>query len=490
VVKVLQRQINGALNRLSDQTKDSILNTLQNIYQTNSVNITNELVKAGMINACCKDSQTFTTLIPLYGALIAALHFTVSIDVGAYMVEMIASLLVCSLEKLRDLHQQDDRDNDLCSRETNQASNYLLVLVYLYNFRAIHHSLINDLIDKIVGEDVSTMNESNIEFLLLVIDHCGFQLRSDDPVNMKSIIAKLFAWNKQLSTLHHDSSDERSGIGGRYQYMLDTLTDLKNNKSRRVQNMNLENIKVLRKWIGSVKAKSKNAVERTLHVSLNELLSAESKGRWWKAGASWKGKDVGEEKASTSNEAVENSVRIGDVKLEKLAQKLHLTTDIRKNILYAIMKCRDVHDAYDAIMKISLKGRQDREIGRVIMECATNEKTYNRFYGELASLLCNENRQLKATFQFLYWDSFQLMQEGAHQSSQDMKKFINLSELLAHLVIAFQVPIAVLRRIDMTALNEATISFLGKFFMEVFNSNVRICTHLFYHRPYQLPVFQ
>lgn len=398
----------------------------------------------------------------------AALHFTVSIDIGAFILENIVNLLKPNLDELRSIHQQLVKDDALCTQKTFLGSNYVLILVYLYNFRVIHHSLINDVIMELVGEDVSKINESNIEFLLLIIDHCGFQLRSDDPVHMKSLIAKLFAWNKQL--LSHDSS---STIGGRYRYMLDALTDLKNNKSRRTQSINLETVKSLRKWIGSVKSKGNlTSVERTLHVTMEELLSAESKGRWWKAGASWKGKETETKKSALSTESLTKTARtsVEDARVDKLAQKLHLTTDIRRSILNAIIKCRDIHDAYDSIMKINLKGRQDREIGRVIMECAANEKVYNRFYGELASLLCNENRQLKATFQFLYWDTFQMMQDEA---LPDSKKYLNLSDLLAHLVTAFQVPLAVLRRIDMSSLNDITSKFLGKFFHQIFSSNVR-----------------
>lgn len=69
-----------------------------------------------------------------------------------------------------------------------------------------------------------------------------------------------------------------------------------------------------------------------------------------------------------------------------------MNTDLRRNIFMTIMTCYDLNDAYERLLRLDLKGKTDREIIRVIAECCSGEKKYNKFYAELSALLCTQNR--------------------------------------------------------------------------------------------------
>lgn len=91
--------------------------------------------------------------------------------------------------------------------------------------------------------------------------------------------------------------------------------------------------------------------------------------------------------------------------LLKLASDMRMNTDIRKKIFVVIMSSRDVEDAVERLLRLSLKGVQDREIPRVLIDCCGQEAKYNAFYVNLAKRLCELNRQFKTTFQYTFWDT-------------------------------------------------------------------------------------
>lgn len=72
----------------------------------------------------------------------------------------------------------------------------------------------------------------------------------------------------------------------RTQFMLETLKDLKNNKRK----MAVESIQVqtLQKTTKAIVAKQPGS-KGALQVSMDDLLNAETRGRWWRVGAAWAG---------------------------------------------------------------------------------------------------------------------------------------------------------------------------------------------------------
>lgn len=256
--------------------------------------------------------------------------------------------------------------------------------------------------------------------------------------------------------------------------MMEALTDLKNNKAKKGKNDGEEERKKLRRWLGGIKTTlgAKSSRDTMLRVSLNDLLHAESRGRWWKAGASWAGVQHEEHSAEkkAKDEVEDQFGRLQDEEQKKLlsiAARLKFNTSTRKSIFLVMMSSRDVNDAFERLTRLELKGKQDREIVRVLTECCSQEKTYNAFYSELASLLCAHNRQFKTTIQFSFWDTFK-----AFSDTFSDRRAINLARMMAHLVCTFQLPLSIIKPLDMGDLSETTILFLATFFMALFSSDV------------------
>ena len=80
------------------------------------------------------------------------------------------------------------------------------------------------------------------------------------------------------------------------------------------------------------------AAHDPLRVSLDDLHSAETKGKWWLVGAAWGGDPLLEQQQSNANRdggaAPETA---SESSLVKLARKQGMNTDIRRSVFVVLM---------------------------------------------------------------------------------------------------------------------------------------------------------
>lgn len=459
--------MNGLMNKLSDQSKDSIFRSMKALFESNSISICNNLLCECTLAACANPTQTMTTLIPTYASLIAALHVTIGVEVGAFMVESLSKSFVQALQDSHVFRLDSSRGSEHKLISSKLAMNRLLLLLYLYGLRVLHHDLIMDITKMLgglpdsygiagqVGAEPGTgpLGEMQVEMLTCIVTNCGQQLRTDDPDGLKHVVAYLNS--KLKAEKASTSAEEGADAPSRIRFMVDALTELTNSKSKRVKSDNRDAILDLRKWLGSVKASSSSGSgsnsgssrasggDSCLRVSLRDLLDADQRGRWWRAGASWAGKghsesgdDIRDVKRGKQGGSQGDHLCGGELtggrskpdkeqrKLLKLAEMMHFNTSTRRSIFVVMMSSRDVFDAYERLARLELKGKEDREVIRVIFECCAAEEAFNPFYAELISLFCKNNRQCKTTLQFAFCDFFKVAVEDADSSPQ--RRCVNL----------------------------------------------------------------
>ena len=75
-----------------------------------------------------------------------------------------------------------------------------------------------------------------------------------------------------------------------------------------------------------------------LRVSLEDLHSAESKGKWWLVGAAWGGDPlVDRQQDASATDSSTKKVESTENVLQKLAKKQGMNTDIRRSIFVVLM---------------------------------------------------------------------------------------------------------------------------------------------------------
>ncbi|KAL7436794.1 hypothetical protein ACHAXH_005981 [Discostella pseudostelligera] len=454
-VLLIQRQINNALNRLSEQTLESVSKSVASIYSKYPSRDVNDCLWKNIQMACVSPHMVMSGLIPLYVGAISGVHWLGGdgILLGGSLVEWSVTELFNSLEKGRGTTEEDE-DSESIDKE---ATNMLLIVCYLYNYGVIHCSLIYDL----VRDFIRNFTEIDVEALLIILSHCGPQLRSDDPSALKEII--LLVKDRAQKIAEADSNNENGGgaDSSRVEFLVDSIIELRNNKPRKQDIVLREKTNALKKSIGRIKSSASRLLAgkksgSCLRLTLRDVLDADTKGRWWMVGASWAGnqnKDIlfgdpdadGPDQECDADKVSSSKSEADEEGLLALASSQRMNTDARRAIFCIIMGSSDFDDAFEKLVRQGmLKPKVERDVIRVIVHCCGEEEAFNPFYAYLA-IRCSEYQpKSRFTLMLTFWDIFKQLETFPE------RKVANLAKLLAHLVGSNDkcLNIGVLKRIE------------------------------------------
>ena len=203
-------------------------------------------------------------------------------------------------------------------------------------------------------------------------------------------------------------------------------------------------------------------VSKTLRVTVQDILDIEIKGRWWRVGAKWTGhKNDTEKKNQVEKESTINSKN--DVKMDAkqkkllaLAAKQRMNTDLRRSIFCIIVGSDDCQDAFENLVRSDmLKGKNEREVVRVIVHCCGTEKVYNPYYAFLGNRISEYQSNCRFTFQLTFWDNFKQF------DTMKPRKAANLAKLLAYLLMNNRSNLNVLKVIERSITMRYPIHFGG-----------------------------
>ena len=470
-LRLLQRLLNNNLNRLADNTLESVAKSISTIYTSNeySVRDTNECFWKNIKTACVVEHMVRSGLIPIYIACVSGVHFQAgdAVQLGSDVVERTVLALWDELNKYR---------NSKSSTEpymNKEASNYMLILCYLYNYGIVHCTIMYDLVRQFIKE----FTELDVELLLLILSHCGHQLRSDDPTALKDIV--VMVQKRSLEVMNGKNKSSGVETSSRAQFMVTAITDLKNNKRKDKDIALSDKTSSYRKIIGRMKSvvstlgDGKSFVSKTLRVTVQDILDIETKGRWWKVGAKWAGhkhdaKETNQSEKETSiSKNSDIKIDAKQKKLLALAAKQRMNTDLRRSIFCIIMGSDDCQDAFENLVRNDmLKGKNEREVVRIIVHCCGTEKVYNPYYAFLGNRISEYQSNCRFTFQLTFWDNFKQF------DTMKPRKAANLAKLLAYLLMNNRLNLNVLKVIDISPddMPEAAVIFLTILFTTIFES--------------------
>ena len=75
------------------------------------------------------------------------------------------------------------------------------------------------------------------------------------------------------------------------------------------------------------------------------------------------------------------------------------------------MGSEDCIEAHEKILRLPIRGEQEREVVRVLLHCMFAEKAWNPYYALLAVKLAKTSKGHRTTLQFSLWDYFKSIQE-------------------------------------------------------------------------------
>ncbi|XP_008279005.1 nucleolar MIF4G domain-containing protein 1 [Stegastes partitus] len=430
----LKRNVKGLLNRLSEPNMASICGQLEELYMSCSRKDMSDTLTEVLLAACVTPTLMPDRLLMEHVLLVSILHHAVGLEVGAHFLETV-------VRRFDDLYKNPS--------ESKECDNLIAIVAHLYNFQVVHSTLIFDILKLLVG----TFTEKDIELVLFVLKNVGFALRKDDALALKELISEAQRKASEMGSKFKDQT--------RVRFMLETMLALKNNDMRKIPGYDPEPVERLRKLQRTLIHRSAGGSDVKLRVSLDNLLAAEQVGRWWIVGSSWSGAPMISKQGDTT---AKHSTAEGQfsAKVLDLARKQRMNTDVRRNIFCVIMTSEDYLDAFEKLLRMGLKDKQEREIVHVLMDCCLQEKTFNAFYAVLGEKFCSHDRRFQMTFQFSLWDKFREL------SNLPSSTFNNLVQLVTRFLQAKCLSLSILKVIEFGELDKPTVRFLRQLLTKLF----------------------
>ncbi|KAF7336720.1 MIF4G/MA4-domain-containing protein [Mycena venus] len=481
----LTRQVKGLLNRMTEQNISSILDSIEEIYRKHRRNDVTSTLTTLIVDGISSHSSLLDSYVVLYGAFVSSLHKIVGIEFAAFFIQRVVAAYEQHYADLKDVGKISDQpvvpDNVQTEASTSgkECSNLIVLLSELYNFQVISCVLVFDIIRGLLDTDLS---EFSVELLLKIVRNSGQQLRQDDPSALKDII----------QIVQNKISDHDEALSSRTRFMVETLTNLKNNKLKRNTTLNQggEAVERMKKFLAGLSKNRHVMAHEPLRVSLQDLHSAESKGKWWLVGAAWGGDPLVDRQDEAQTKAREEPANeSGNSALLKLARKQGMNTDIRRSIFVVLMSSDDYVDACERLSQLNLTEVQQREIVRVLLHCCGNEKSYNPYYSLVCQHLCRSSHSYKITLQFCLWDFLRDLGEanvGGAEVIKNLKdddnegfevknisstRIKNVAKAYAWWVAKDCVTLGILKPVDFTTLKPQSREFLKELMVQLFVSS-------------------
>ncbi|KAM0747465.1 hypothetical protein T439DRAFT_292598 [Meredithblackwellia eburnea MCA 4105] len=485
----LKRQIISHVNKLTSSNISAILSALTSLYSSNPRAIVSHALTTVLLDNLASSDRLGEGFLTVSAALVGAIS-----RAGVVGNEWAAGVTADSVDRLEKARDETNAplgqaksatgdqgasnaadDQDFEGRPASKtALNLVAFLAELYNFQVVGCGLVYDLVRLFIGEGGTAWGELDVELLVGIVKRCGQQLRQDDPSALKEIV-NLVKQKTQALTVSGGSMSLRA------QFMVEQLSNLKNNKIRPTGDgkPGTDANGGLKKFLSGLK-KGGSAPD-PLRLSLSDLHTASTKGKWWIVGAAWGGNpliDGGATENLTVGASASELRENGEgQKMAQLAKKQGMNTDVRKGVFTVLMSSEDYVDACERLLQLGLTDVQQREIAR--------EKVYNPYYTLVAHRLASKSHSFQITLQYCLWDFLRELGEkkvGGEELVKSMgdeeggggryegkkvssRRLGNLAKLFAWCVAKDVLGLAILKPIPFESrLKPKTITFLTQFF--------------------------
>ncbi|CAI5439054.1 unnamed protein product [Caenorhabditis angaria] len=445
----VDRTVTGIINRLSDATLIKSQQAIQELWVASSKNDVKSSLCKILTRVLSSTFRVQDSLLTTYAALISMCHTQISNEISAHFVEV----FLCEMVKLA---QEEDEER---FADDKSLENRVVFVAFTVVFRIIQPSVLIELVDKFA----INLTLLNIQSIYLFISYAYKSLKktSWSQVTEKiDMICAEFA-KKPISALP------------RAKFLLEQVESLKKASPKNIDYSVIDHqVKVLQ---GLAKKKNSSADSKELGMSLNDLLHAEERGRWWVVGSAFRLPEQGGYGllATAMNSSSQKNPTTFPSEVVELARKAGMNSEIRRNIFCTVATAEDEDEAFERLVKLSLKGEKERELVHVLVLMMLKEKTYNAFYAAILQRFCEFNKRFVITLQYALWDRLR------ECDTLKVNQRNSLAQLLHGLVASEVMPITVLKSIEWATRWPSLTALLKKFFLSLAKSPESVLRRVF-----------
>ena len=381
-----------------------------------------------------------------------------------HFVKFGQSFLIFFIKKcLDELNYLKNEDNKI---EKYKYKNFIFLIIHLYIFENINSVFIYDLIKFLIDN----FNESNSEYLLLLLSYTGINIRKENPSNLKDIITLINIKYNNIKISKDENSTEK------IKYIIDMINDIKQNKYLK---FNLqEKFNFFKEVLKKQKSDSTLIAGEKLELNLDKINTLSYD------------KIISNDINITSNNEKLDSVIDLDAddliiketqedikttqKLNETMKKLGIVTGLKKMIFKNIATSNSVNDAFERLCRLNFNKEQKREIIKMIIKLCIEEISYNPFYELLLVKLLSLDKDNKYTFHYCIWDYMKIM------DNLKIKKIHNLSKLTTNLLLKEKISIPVLLHYQFEEDKNENKIFVNMILNKYFNESTEDKTKLLF----------
>lgn len=462
----LRKQVQGLINRLTDANLLSIVQSIEELYQKNARGDVTEIITDTIMAQICKPESLPDQFFVLTGGFAAATYRLIGSSFGSHLIRRVVA-------DFGNEYDRADKDTDGTSGIQKEASNLLTFLSQLYVFEVVTCKILFDYMEKLLSD----LSEINVELILRICRMGGRLMRKDDPQSLKYISGVL---NQAVAKSGYNN------ISVRTKYMIETITDLKNSKSK-ARGLDSavvsEHVQRMKKRLGELKSQTRRQEGLApMGIGLIDVEGADTRGKWWLVGASVPNnlakpkQEAGDKKKasrdSESSDEEDMDFVLPDYPNKARAQGLSGTAQIA--IFTALMSAPNYDEGYRQFQNLRLKKDDQLEIARVLIQCVGSEVQYNPYYALVARQAC-ANGKVRFAFQDRLWKIFRGLGESLFgeepdddetadgERMKDERRISNVARFYASLVVDGALTIAVLKPLELQELNQWTSIFVQWF---------------------------
>lgn len=381
------RQIRGLLNRMAESNMVRIVEQISTLYQNEGRSLVSNAVASELISASAEGPRATQRFAAVAAALISGLAGLNKSQ------ELVASFLSKVADALEGAMKAEEADS-------LAISNLIQMIAQLFLLGSLKEDVVFSLLEYLCLK----FTETNIAAIAQLLQAAGLALRSSNPERMKDFIISVHARAADVGV---------KNLSVRARVMMDIVVDVKNNRKRELNKRELTqrlDSQVLR-WL---KGAGISGIALG-GISWETVLEKDKRGFWWIPTAT-KRMDP-----SVHPKGVGGVDRLGPLltqdegitppeTLLKLASQMNMNTDTRRAVFCAIMGSEDAVDATEKLLRLGLKGDQERQIVRVTIECCMGEKSYNPYYLQILKRLCTLDKNHRVTLQYCMWDNWKTLE--------------------------------------------------------------------------------
>ncbi|VDD87900.1 unnamed protein product [Enterobius vermicularis] len=370
----LERTLRGLVNRLNENTIVGSVKTVKELFSSHSHNNVKSLLYLSLLNIVVVEYRLPDRILIELALFIALLHILVSADISSHFVE---SFVLEYLKRMQLLG------------EDKSLENMSLLLAELFNFKVIKSTVIGDVVDRLVGAG----GYKALECAKLLLAYAGVLLKKRDCSALQACIVRV-----QSSLMEHAKEVVKDQ---HLQFIVEEFLNLKGANIRKwTESIDFS---LLEHYMSLYRGLTKKVDrEDELGMSVDDIEHVKERGRWWLIGSAWN------EASHITSVPGAGNLTVKEPKFDKplldLAKKAKMNTSVRRDVFCTLMSSKNESDAFEKLMRLALKGQQEREIIHICIHCALQETKYNSFYSAVIEQFCLFHKRFKLTAQYALWD--------------------------------------------------------------------------------------